>query len=189
MTLTTGQLRDTLATVLDLVEREGNFDYRLIGTAADLLRGVPLQPSDVDFLVKTRAEIDTFGRALAAFRCLTPPTWLECGGQYYAAYEVDGVEVDASTVETPTESGFIEARGSGPWTHFREIEVGERSIKAVAPELRLATELSRDRQDRANLIAHWLHDHGHDATLLANALDAYGIAADARAPVLAIIVG
>ena len=189
MTLTTGQLRDTLATMLDLVEREGNFDYRLIGTAADLLRGVPLQPSDVDFLVRTRAEIDTFARALAAFRCLTPPTWLECGGQYYAAYEVDGVEVDASTVEAPTESGFIEARGSGPWTHFHEIEVGERSIKAVASELRLATELSRGHKDRADLIARWLHDHGHDATLLANSLDAYGIAADARAPVMAIIAG
>ncbi len=106
-----------------------------------------------------------------------------------AAYEVDGVEVDASTVEAPTESGFIEARGSGPWTHFREIEVGERSIKAVAPELRLATELSRGRKDRADLIAHWLHDHGHDAALLANALDAYGIAADARASVMAIITG
>ena len=189
MTLTTGQLRDTLATVLDLVEREGSFDYRLIGTAADLLRGVPLQAADVDFLVRTRAEIDTFGRALTAFRCLTPPTWLECGGQYYAEFEVDGVEVDASTVETPTESGFIEARGSGPWTHFHEIEVGERTIKAVAPELRLATELSRGRKDRANLIAHWLHDHGHDAALLANALDAHGIAADTRAPMMAIIAG
>jgi uncharacterized protein YkwD len=67
--------------------------------------------------------------------------------------------------------------------------MGERSIKAVAPELRLATELSRDRQDRADLIAGWLHDHGHDAALLTNALDAHGIGADARAPLLAIIAG
>ena len=102
---------------------------------------------------------------------------------------MDGVEVDASTVEAPTESGFIEARGSGPWALFLEIEVGERSIKAVAPELRLATELSRGREDRANLIAHWLHDHGHDGALLTNALDAQGIDADARAPVMAIIAG
>ncbi|MCM5557421.1 hypothetical protein [Pleomorphomonas sp. JP5] len=189
MTLTTGQLRDTLATVLDLVEREGSFDYRLVGTAADLLRGAPIEPADVDFLVKTRAEIDTFARALAAFRCLTPPTWMDCCGQYYAAYEVDGVEVDASTVETPTESAFIESRGSGPWTHFAEIEAGERSIKAVAPELRLATELGRDRKDRAEIVARWLRDHGCDAALLESALDAQGIDADARAPVLAIIAG
>ena len=59
----------------------------------------------------------------------------------------------------------------------------------MAPELRLATELSRDRQDRADIIARWLRDHGHDAALLTNALDAHGIAADARAPVLAIIAG
>ena len=189
MTLTVGRLQDTLATVLDLVEREGSFDYRLVGTAADLMRGVPIEPADVDFLVRTRAEIDTFARALAAFRCLTPPTWLECGGQYYAAYEVDGVEVDASTVETPTASGFIEARGSGPWTYFSEIAVGERSIAVVAPELRLATELARDRKDRAEIIARWLRDHGCDAVLLTNALDAQGIGADARAPVLAIIAG
>ncbi|MCM5554179.1 hypothetical protein [Pleomorphomonas sp. NRK KF1] len=189
MTLTLGQLQDTLATVLDLVEREGSFDYRLVGTAADLLRGAPIEAADVDFLVRTRAEIDIFARALAGFRCLTPPTWLECGGQYYAAYEVDGVEVDASTVETPTESAFIEARGDGPWTHFVEIDVGERSIKAVAPELRLATELVRDRQDRAETIARWLRDHGCDTALLNNALDAQDIGEDARAPVMAIIGG
>lgn len=189
MTLTVEQLHDTLATVLDLVEREGSFDYRLVGTAADLLRGVPIEPADVDFLVRTRAEIDTFARALAGFRCLTPPTWMDSCGQYYAEFEVDGVRVDASTVETPTESAFIEARGSGPWMHFAEIAVGERSIKTVAPELRLATELGRDRKDRAEIIANWLRDHGCDAALLDNALDARGIDADARAPVLAIIAG
>lgn len=187
MTLTTGQLRDTLTTVLGLVERQGGFSYRLIGTAADLLRGVPLQPGDVDFLVKTRADVDTLTRALAAFPSLTPPTWMPCCAQYYAAFEVDGVQVDASTVESPSESGFIEAIGSGPWTHFSQIAVGDRRVAVVAPELRLATELSRDRKDRAEIIAHWLRDHGCDAPLLKNAMDGQGIDAETQSSVLALL--
>ena len=189
MTLTTEQLRDTLTTVLGLVEREGSFRYRLVGTAADLLRGAPVQPADVDFLVGTRAEVDIFARALAGFRCLTPPTWMECCAQYYAEFEVDGVRVDASTVESPTESGFIESIGSGPWTHFSEIAVDDRSIAVVAPELRLATELRRDRHDKAETLARWLRDRGCDAALLDNALDAQGIDADTQSSMRAIITG
>lgn len=189
MTLTTGQLHHTLTTVLGLVERQGRFSYRLVGTAADLLRGVPIPARDVDFLVRDRAEIDTFARALAAFHSLTPPTWMSCCAQYYTAFEVDGVRVDASTVESASESGFIEAIGSGPWTHFSEIEVGERSVAVVAPELRLATELRRDRRDRAEIIAHWMRDHGCDAPLLRNAMNAQGIDADIQSSVMGIIAG
>ncbi|MBS1184248.1 MAG: hypothetical protein H6Q99_4128 [Proteobacteria bacterium] len=189
MTLTTGQLHDTLTTVLGLVERQGGFSYRLVGTAADLLRGVPLQPGDVDFLVSGRADVDAFARALTAFRSLTPPTWMPCGAQYYAAFEVDGVQVDASTVESPSESGFIECIGSGPWTHFSQIAVGDRRVSVVAPELRLATELRRDRQDRVEIIAGWMREHGCDAPLLGKAMDAQGIAADTQSSVMATIAG
>lgn len=98
MTLTPELLRQTLTTVLSLAKQEGGFDYRLIGTAADLLRGVPIEPCDVDFLMPTRSDVDTFARALAAYRCLSPPTWMPCCVQYYAAFEVGGVQVDASTV-------------------------------------------------------------------------------------------
>ncbi|WKW52075.1 hypothetical protein [Rhodomicrobium lacus] len=187
MTLTTGQLRHTLTTVLGLTKREGGFSYRLIGTAADLLRGVPIEPGDVDFLASARADVDTFARALAAYRCLTPPTWMPCCLQYYAAFEVDGVQVDVSTVESPSQSAFIEAFGSGPWTHFSEIAVGDKRVAVVAPELRLATELCRDRKDRAEIIARWMRDHGCDAPLLRNAMEARGIDAATQSSVMATI--
>ncbi len=189
MTLTTAQLRDTLTTVLGLWEQQGGFSYRLIGTAADLLRGVPIPAADVDFLARDRADIDTFAQALTAHRCLTPPTWMACCGQYYAAFEVDGVQVDASTVESPTESGFIEAIGSGPWTHFAEIAVGDRRVAVVAPELRLATELCRDRKDRAEILARWLRDNGCDTPLLKNAMEAQAIDAAIQSSMLKTIAG
>ncbi|MFD2232637.1 hypothetical protein [Phaeospirillum tilakii] len=189
MTLTTEQLRHTLTTVLGLAAREGTLSYRLIGTAADLLRGVPIEPGDVDLLARARADVDVFARALAAHRCLTPPSWMPCCGQYYAAFEVDGVQVDASTVESPSQSPWIEAFGSGPWTHFSEIAVGDDRVAVVAPELRLATELYRDRRDRAELIAHWMRDHGCNTSLLRNALAARGIDAATQSSVLATIVG
>jgi len=189
MTLTPELLRQTLTTVLSLATQEGGFDYRLIGTAADLLRGVPIEPCDVDFLMPTRSDVDTFARALAAYRCLSPPTWMPCCVQYYAAFEVGAVQVDASTVESPSQSAFIEAFGSGPWTHCSEIAVGNTRVAVVAPELRLATELCRDRKDRAEIIARWMRDHGCDAPLLKNALDARGIDAATQLSVMATVTG
>ncbi|SEH35674.1 hypothetical protein [Magnetospirillum fulvum] len=189
MTLTPEQVRHTLITVLGRVKQEGGFHSCLIGTAADLLRGVPIKPGDVDFLARTRADVDRFARALAAYRCLTPPTWMPCCVQYYAAFEVDGVQVDISTVESPSQSTFIEAFGSGPWTHFSEIAVGDTRVAVVAPELRLATELCRDRKDQAESIAAWMRDHGYDAPLLRNAMDARGIDAATQSSVMASITG
>lgn len=189
MTLTPELLRQTLTTVLNLAKREGGFDCRLIGTAADLLRGVPIEPGDVDFLMPTRSDVDTFARALAAYRCLSPPTWMPCCVQYYTAFEVGGVPVDASTVESPSQSTFIEAFGSGPWTHFSEVAVGDTRVAVVAPELRLATELCRDRKDRAEIIARWMRDHGCDTPLLRNAMKARGIDEATQSSVMATITG
>ncbi|EJW12340.1 hypothetical protein A33M_2160 [Rhodovulum sp. PH10] len=189
MTPTMDLLRDVLAKVLDLLENEGPFRYRLIGTAAGLLRGVPLVPGDVDLLVTERSHVDTFARALASHRCLTPPTWMESAGQYYAAFDVDGVEVEASTVEWPSDSPYLETIGSGPWTHFSEIAVGNERVPVVAIELRLATELRRGRNDRADVIVRWMRDHGCDLHLLNSAMDAQGIDTDRRHAVTAAIVG
>jgi hypothetical protein len=175
--------------VLGLTERQGSFTYRLIGTAADLLRGVPIPAADVDLLARGRADVDTFAQALAGHRCLTAPTWMACCGQYYAAFEVDGVQIDASTVESLTASAFVESLGSGPWTHWSEIAVGGKSVAVVAPELRLATELCRDRKDRAEIIIGWLCDHGCDEPLLRSALEARGIDAAVQSSVMATIAG
>ncbi len=189
MTLTIGLLRDVLANTLGLVESEGPFAYRLIGTAAGLLRGVPLRPGDVDLLVRERVHVDTFARALGTYRCLTPPTWMQSARQYYAAFDIEGVKVEASTVEWPTNSVFLEAIGSGPWKHFSELAAGDKRVAVVAIELRLATELRRGRRDRADVIVRWMRDHGCDLSLLTNAMAAQGIDAGTQTEVTAAIAG
>lgn len=160
MTLTRERLCDTLIHVLDRIEREGPFRYRLIGTAAALLRGVPLEPGDVDLLAASRADVDLFARALRNCRCLTAPVWMPDARQYYAAFEVDGVKVEASTVEWPTDSDLLESLGSGPWTHFTDIMVGDKTVPTVAIELRLATEVRRGREEQADAIRRWMGEKG-----------------------------
>lgn len=187
MALTPERLRETLATVLRRVERTGAFRYRLIGTAAGLLRGVPVEPRDVDLLVSERAHVDTFARALGPYRCLTPPTWMASAAQYYAAFDVDGVDVEASTVERPSDSECLETIGRGPWEHFSDISVGDRRVAVVAIELRLATELRRERRDRVDAIVRWIRDHGCDGPLLKHAMDAQGLDAGTQSSVLAAL--
>ncbi|GEO81676.1 hypothetical protein [Pararhodospirillum oryzae] len=188
-TLTIESLRARLARVLDLVAREGAFRYRLIGTAAALLRGVPLVPGDVDFLAGARGDVDTFARALGAYRCLTPPTWMPSAWQYYAAFEVDGLKIEASTVERPSDSPFLETLGRGPWEHFSTIAAGDTRVAVVALELRLATELRRGRKEHADLLIHWMRDQGCDPRLLENALHAQGIDEHTRSSVLSAVIG
>ena len=94
----------------------GQIDYRLVGTGAALLHGVSLPAADIDILVRERQNVDAFGTALAAFRCLEAPAWLAQTQQYYGNYEVNGVEVGISTVEVASEADTIETFGRGPGT-------------------------------------------------------------------------
>lgn len=187
MLLNRERLARTLVTVLHCVERQGPFRYCLIGTAAGLLQGVPLLPADIDLLAHDRADVDRFADALQAFDCRTPPTWMPAAGQYYAAFDVDGVKVEASTVEWPTSSPCLETIGAGPWTHAVPVPLGDAIVPAIALELRLATELHRGRGDRADAIIGWLRSHGCDQALLHCALQAQAIAADTQAAVLGAI--
>ena len=58
-------------------------EYRLVGTGAALLHGVPLPAADIDILVRERSSLDAFGAALSSSRCLEAPAWLAGSRQYY----------------------------------------------------------------------------------------------------------
>jgi hypothetical protein len=147
-----------------------DIQYRLVGTGAALLHGVELPAGDVDVVVKNREDVDVFGAALSPFGCLSPPTWLQVTRQYYANYEVNGVEVGFSTVEIESEADTIETFGRGPWEHFVLIPCGPYAVPTVALELRLATELLRDRPDRYRPIIRHMRANGCDSDLLRRAL-------------------
>lgn len=161
------RLEDTLVIVLDKVLSEaGDIEYRLLGTGAALLHGVDLPAGDIDILVKDREAVDVFSDALACFKCLYPPTFLEHAKQYYVEFEINGVDVGISTVEIETDLDWIETYGPGPWVHYVLLPCGSHMIPTVKLELRLITELYRDRQERYDPLIEYMKTRGYDAALL-----------------------
>nr|BFE73549.1 hypothetical protein GCM10020092_068500 [Actinoplanes digitatis] len=65
--------------------------------------------------------------------------------------------------------------GSGPWRHYVDVAAAGLLVPAVRLELRLVSELVRDRPDRYRpLIAH-LRRHGGDLDLLRRSLRDRGV--------------
>ncbi|PZG21224.1 hypothetical protein C1J01_07135 [Nonomuraea aridisoli] len=149
--------------------------YRVGGTGAALLQGVRLPVGDLDLLVARRKDVDAFAAALSSFPCLYTASWLPESSQYFARYEVNGVHVEISTVEQETDSDGMECIGRGPWQHYVLIKCGSHRVPVVRLELRLATELLRDRPDRYEPLLDHMAAHGFDADLLRRAMTARGL--------------
>ncbi|MER7332773.1 MULTISPECIES: hypothetical protein [unclassified Micromonospora] len=165
------ELRKILSKVLDHIDPGANgIGYRLVGTSAALLQGVELQASDVDILVARRDDVDTIAAALSRFPCLDPPVWLPHAGQYFAHYEVDQIDVGVSTVERQADTDVLECVGTGPWQHYRPVQCGRHVVPAVRLELRLVSELYRDRPDRYMPLIDHLRMHGADLQLVQKAM-------------------
>jgi len=178
LTLSIDQVRlaETLIMVLDHVMPAcPHVDYRLVGTGAALLHGVLLPAADVDILVRERRSVDAFGLALSPFKCLEAPTWLAETRQYYGNYEVNGVEVGISTVELTSDADTIETFGRGPWDHFTLLPCGPYTVPTVALELRLITELFRDRPDRYEPLIQFMRVNGCDLDFIRRGIAAAGL--------------
>lgn len=131
-----------------------------------MLHGVSLPAADMDILVRERSHVDAFGSALSQFRCLAAPAWLAPSKQYYANYEVNGVEVGISTVEVASDADTVETFGRGPWEHFVLLRCGRYAVPTVALELRLITELFRNRPERYRALVRFMQSHGCDLDLI-----------------------
>lgn len=168
-------LRRVLTLVMEQVDPESSgIRYRLVGTAAALAQGVELPAGDVDILVARRADVDRFAAALWRFPSVAP-IWLPDGGQYFARFAVDGIDVEVSTVERSVDTDVSECLGRGPWEHYVEVVFGTLVVPAVRLELRLVSELVRDRPDRYEpLIAH-MRSHGADLHLVQKAMSDRGV--------------
>ncbi|NPV09776.1 MAG: hypothetical protein HPY83_17680 [Anaerolineae bacterium] len=170
------RLERTLVAVLDLaLPACSRFDWRLVGTAAALLHGVPLPTADVDILVRERAAVDAFSAALSSYPCAAAPAWLEHSRQYYCAYDVNGARMEFSTVEVPSDLEYIETFGLGPWVRCALLPCGPYSVPTVALELRLITELRRQRPDRYRPILEFMAVHGCDLRFIRSAIAAAGV--------------
>lgn len=155
-------------------------DYRVGGTSAALLQGVQLPVGDVDLLMARREDVDTVAAALSSFPCLYATSWLPQSSQYFARYEVNQVHLEISTVEQETDSDGMECIGRGPWEHYVLVTCGSHRVPVVRLELRLATELLRDRPDRYHPLLDHLAAQGFDPDLLDRAMTARGLSAEQR---------
>jgi hypothetical protein len=179
------QLQEILALVLDRWDPAGSgIRYRLVGTGAALAQGVPLPAGDIDILVARRQDVAGFADALAGFPCLEPPAWLPDARQYFTHFAVDGVDVGASTVEVATEADTFECIGSGPWKYYVPTAVGRHTVAAVALELRLVSELVRNRPDRYLPLIEHLRSREPDLDLIRRALIDRAVDAGTRRRVL-----
>ncbi|QYC38275.1 hypothetical protein Nocox_03225 [Nonomuraea coxensis DSM 45129] len=167
-------------TLTALVAAGADPAYRVGGTGAALLQGVRLPTGDLDLLVARREDVDAFAAALSSFPCLHAASWLAASSQYFTRYEVNGVHVEISTVEQETGSDAMECVGRGPWEHYVVIPCGPHRVPVVRLELRLATELRRDRPDRYEPLLDHLAARGFDAGLLNRAMTARGLPAERR---------
>ena len=184
--LNEARLRTTLITALNhIVPVCGPIPYRLVGTGAALLRGIVLPSADIDLLAQRREDVDAIGAALSPFKCLVAPAWLPDARQYYAGYEINGVAFEISTVEVETDADTVETFGRGPWEHFTPIPCGSYLVPTVALELRLITELVRNRPERADPILHYMQEKGCDLELLRRGLGTAGAPSAVQEQVLA----
>lgn len=167
----------------------------MVGTAAALLHGCELPVGDVDFLMRERDHVDAFADALSTHNCLVEPTFLQWSpppretGQYWCRYDAHGICVEASTVEATTESDCIEVIGSGPWTHYVSIKAGVHLLPTVRIELRLATELSRNRVQKYEPIVDWMIKSGCDLSLVKRAMNACRVPAERQRDVMLRLTG
>ena len=160
-------LTDVLTKVLDRTSPYINQkEYCLIGTAAALLRGVTLPVGDIDILVRRRKTVDHISKSLKEYELIIPPTELHDMNQYYTEYSIDEIEVGISTVEIDTENDWIETYGPGPWTHYTLQPCGHYIVPTIKLEIRLLTELLRNRPERYNPIIKYLEKHEIDRELV-----------------------
>jgi len=100
------------------------------------------------------------------FDYLMSPTYLGDMRQYYAEFRTNGVEVGISTVEIETDLDWIETYGPGLWVRYVLLPCGSHTVPTVRLELRLITELYRDRPERYNALTEYMRTKGCDAALL-----------------------
>jgi hypothetical protein len=162
-------------------------DFRLVGSASSVVRGIRMPAADIDVLLRERSVVDAWCAALGEQHLVTGPMWIDGASQYFATVDIDGERLELSTVEAPTEAETMECVGSGPWSHFDRVQCGTSTVPGVASELRLLTEVARGRTARWQSIAHFLARGPFDRALVERGFAEHEIPADVTTQVLAII--
>ena len=176
--LTKKQAESTLKIIFSInMELFNKIDYRIVGTSSSLLQGVNLPCNDIDILVKDRKAVDKFSANMCTYQINKNPYFINYnnGGQYICEIGVNGVIVEMSTCEWETPSEYVETYGVGPWKYFTKVNFDSYEIFGVKNELRLLTELARNRQDRIGPLVQFLINNGANFDLLKSGMVALNI--------------
>ncbi len=183
--LTYDLVKETIGIFLEnIYPVHSSIQYRLIGTSAALMQGVELPVSDIDILVKERKDIDIIIKQLSSFQCTYKPSWMNDSRQYFCSYLINNINIEFSTVEIENETDTIESFGNGPWLHYTDIQCGKYNIPTVTLELRLITELVRNRPERYNPIIKHLKENKCDIEYLTRAFEVINIDTNKKKEIL-----
>ncbi|MEM7129610.1 MAG: hypothetical protein AAF702_24970 [Chloroflexota bacterium] len=145
--------------------------YRLVGTAATVLHGAATPARSIDLLMIDRENVDAMHLVMSAFRVDSPPIYQPEVKLYWASYFVDDIHVQVCVHESPASSDGMETRGTGPWKNYTKLPWGQHSVPTVALELRLVTELWRNRPERYEPLIDYMTTKKVDIGLLQRGLN------------------
>ncbi len=191
--------RDTLRTVLQQTYeplQQRKVDWMLVGSAASALRGVNLQPGDVDISTRTPDGVEAFRELLITYSlpagamqvssALTEPLpswrsthaqpmarWTEPNGNrhWLCRWPIGDTLVDVSCmVVLESRDKLVEYYGETVWQYVQHIQFEDWSVPIVPLEVQLAYVAKQGQVERIRKIADYLKQQGFDKDLLERAL-------------------
>ena len=177
-------LRDVLDCISTVISAE---QYLLCGTAAGLFQGVFQPVRDINLLAKTRTQVDDFSHALRIYPQVEKPIYTESEKLYRATHLIRGVEVSMTALDTSQEDSENMVTSLSPWDYYTEVKIDSHTIRTEALELRLASEIARERPRHYLPLIKHLQKHGADVDLAQRAMAAKAIANDTMRKVISQI--
>jgi DNA-binding transcriptional MerR regulator len=149
--------------------------YLLCGTAAGLFQGVFQPVRDINLLTKAHKQVNGFAQAMHNFPQVLKPTYFESKKLYCTTHLIRGVEVSMAALDDYRDDAEKGDTFLNPWDHFSELQIGSYTIRAEALELRLATEIARERPRHYQPLIKHMQKHGADLELAQRAMSAKAI--------------
>lgn len=139
-------------------------EWMLVGSAATALRGVPVEPGDLDILVRRAEDLDCIAAAMPSVaddrNDVDPATFLSSqrrpvlvfgeGSWALGRWHLGDVMVEVAHIQSapPQDSLLLETAGARIWGERDMVELEDVSIPTVPVEVQIATMTSRDQHER-----------------------------------------
>lgn len=162
----------------------------LVGSAATALRGVELDPGDLDVLVRRSQDVARVAALMPArshddgeldpgkfVSSKTRPTiTFDSGSWVFGRWLLADVTVEVASISVPESERYqlIETLGDPVWLEREQIDVEGAQIPIVPLELQIATMVSRGQSARLDRVVDASDALQLDAELLSRALSARG---------------